>query len=273
MHRLASEQIPAELPIPALTRPPSFGLPEGWRLLLRRKEILHALPRLGGTLAVSRNQNAILGGGCHYPTALTQQDPGIPQARLRHDIRAWDEIWNYHEVINQQAIEGIEFRDQSQIGFHKIIFTHQTDLQHTSLLTRALEDTPLSENDISSAIKANHADGMCCPDCARQMGSTRNPPVRQFLDFITNNIARRCPITVILTHGRHVDRRTFLPTAHTNHGPWHTIRGCHCDLYIRIASLRQFSVEPAAVHVLGPCRRATLRTKHQQTIATLIRHE
>jgi hypothetical protein len=257
---------------PALTRQLTPSSQRGWRLLPRRHELLQALPRLGGAIAVSRNQHAILGGSCNYASFMAEDDPGIPSPLLQHDIHAWAEIWHYHELLNQQIIEGIEFRSPAQMGFHKIIFTDQTDLPYAKLLTTALEDTPLSQKQIAAAIKANHTDGVSCPICAQRAGFQTNQPVQDFIDFMAETIQRHSMLTVLLAYGSHIDRRTFIPHSQNDNGCWHTIKSSQHDLYIRTIRLAQFDQESVDLENLGPCQIATLRTRQDEIIATLIRH-
>lgn len=248
---------------------PADGAP-GHRLLPRWHDLVRALPRLGAVCTISRNQHVVLGGLCVYPD-IDKGDGCNPDAlQFHHDFPNWNQGWFYREMVNGQLMTGIEFRDSGGMGFHKVVFTDESDLDLARTLVHAFEQEPLTQEEVAGAFKANHLDGACCARCEANLNQAARARTVELQEFISTAIREERHLRVVLAHPALVSVRRFIPRRWKPNGMWQSIAGDGVTLFLRhsgIGSVEFSDVEPPD---LGPCRLATLNDPHGSLLASII---
>lgn len=244
----------------------------GHRLLPLWPELIKALPRLGPVCAVSRNQHAVLGGICVYPDA--EGCPADPDAlQFHHNLSAWNEGWYYREMVNGESLSGIEFRDRSGMGFHKVVFTDDSDMALAHSLVHAFEQEALTLRDVSGAFKANQLDGTCCAKCEATLSHECRSRVAELEEFITAAIELECSLRVVLAHTGLVSVRRFIPRRLRPQGLWQSVAGDGVTLFLRTSGIGELEFSQIQPPDSGPCQVATLSDRSGNLIASLIMEE
>lgn len=218
----------------------------GFHLLPMWPELCQALPRLGLVHTISRNRHAILGGPAVYSDSLAQTaDPLDPRFLPR--FNAWNRAWFGEPQVKGRSVPAIEFLDAEDMGFHKIILTHESDHAFAAKLLKAFEQQPLGAEETTGIILANHLDGMSCAQCLARHGEApsfaRQPDLDAFLERV---IEKRERLTVVLAHPALETVRTFIPDSWNSAGTWRELSGEGSSLFLRlpgIASLDFISTE------------------------------
>ena len=244
----------------------------GHRLLPFWAEMIGALPRLGAVCTVSRNQHAVLGGICVYPDKQGSiPDPDALQ--FHHDFSAWNQGWYYHETVNGEPLSGIEFRDRTGMGFHKVVFTDDSDMTHAQTLVHAFEQDPLSPEEVGTAFKTNHLDGACCAKCEANLSLESRARAEELHEFVNTAITAERPLRVVLAHPALVSVRRFIPRRTKSHGLWQAIAGDGVTLFLRTSGLGSLEITQIHPSDIGPCQLATLSDRSGDLVASLIMEE
>lgn len=244
----------------------------GHRLLPMWAEMVNALPRLGAVCAVSRNQHAVLGGICVYPD--TQGSVADPDAlQFHYDFKVWNQGWYYHETVNGEHLAGIEFRDKTGMGFHKVVLTEDSDLFLARNLVHAFEQEPLTQAEVAEGFKANQLDGACCPKCEAALSQETQGHAAELQRFITTAITHERPLRVVLAHPGLVSVRRFIPRRVRPQGLWHSVAGDGVTLFVRTSGIGSIEFEHIHPPDVGPCELATLHDRSGNLMVSLIMEE
>lgn len=241
----------------------------GHRLLPMWDHLVSALPLIGEACVISRNQHVILGGLCTYPD-VRRDDACADDQQFHPDYSAWREGWYYEEKVHDQEVSCVEFRDAQGLGFHKVIFTEQTDYKMAGTLVRAFEQEPLTQVDIDSATKANHLDGACCAVCEASLQTGTMTHAAELRQFIQSAISLEAPLRVVLHHAGLVSVRRFVPRRWKPNGLWQSIAGDGVSLFIRSTGIGSLEVNPVEFEDIGPSMLATLRDRHGNLMVSLV---
>jgi hypothetical protein len=232
-------------------------------------QLVSALSGFGEVCAISRNQHVVLGGRCSYP--VIDADPAGPdEPCFHHDFSEWEEGWFYREMVHGQLMAGIEIRDATGLGFHKILLTEESRLDFAEVVMRAFEQDPLTEEEVAEAMKANHLDGACGPTCEARTQEDTREHLAMLQEFIQRAMTQRKPMGAMLFHPGLVSLRRFVPEQWIANGLWTGVAGESTRLFFRpsgFGSVKFSRLDPTGA---GPCDVAAIRRPDGDLLATLI---